>query len=118
VSLAELLRLECRSGERIVITGVGPPRESFLLYFGRRAVSGGSVAPNGVYRIEMLIGPERPGEYPVSVRLRLSDRPLPIRTYQYGADRLVNLSSVAPTAVTTEILCVVQRAEPTPTVAP
>jgi hypothetical protein len=54
----------------------------------------------------------------VSVRLRLSDRPLPIRTYQYGADRLVNLSSVAPTAVTTEILCVVQRAEPTPTVAP
>jgi len=118
VSLAELLRLECRSGERIVITGAGPPRESFLLYFGRRAVSGGSVAPNGVYRIEMLIGPERPGEYPVSVRLRLSDRPLPIRTYQYGADRLVNLSSVAPTAVTTEILCVVQRAEPTPTVAP
>jgi hypothetical protein len=118
VSLAELLRLECRSGERIVITGAGPPRESFLLYFGRRAVSGGSIAPNGVYRIEMLIGPERPGEYPVSVRLRLSDRPLPIRTYQYGADRLVNLSSVAPTAVTTEILCVVQRAEPTPTVAP
>jgi hypothetical protein len=118
VSLAELLRLECRSGERIVITGAGPPRESFLLYFGRRAVSGGSIAPNGVYRIEMLIGPERPGEYPVSVRLRLSDRPLPIRTYQYGADRLVNLSSVAPTAVTTEILCVVRRAEPTPTVAP
>ncbi|MCL6541391.1 MAG: FHA domain-containing protein [Roseiflexus sp.] len=118
VSLAELLRLECRSGERIVITGVGPPRESFLLYFGRRAVSGGSVAPNGVYRIEMLIGPERPGEYPVSVRLRLSDRPLPIRTYQYGADRLVNLSTAAPTAVPTEILCVVRRAEPTPTVAP
>jgi hypothetical protein len=118
VSLAELLRLECRSGERIVLTGIGPPRESFLLYFGRRAVSGGSVAPNGVYQIDMLVGPERPGEYPVSVRLRLSDRPLPIRTYQYGADRLVNLSSVAPTAVTTEILCVVQRAEPTPTVAP
>ncbi len=118
VSLAELVRLECRSGERIVLTGAGPPRESFLLYFGRRAVSGGSVAPNGIYRIEMLIGPERPGEYPVSVRLRLGDRPLPIRTYQYGADRLINLSDASPTAVTTELLCVVQRAEPTPTIAP
>ena len=101
-----------------MITGVGPPRESFLLYFGRRAVSGGSIAPNGVYRIEMLIGPERPGEYPVSVRLRLSDRPLPIRTYQYGAERLVNLGSIAPTATPTELMCVVPRIKPTPTVAP
>jgi hypothetical protein len=118
VSLADVVRFECRSGDRIVLTGIGPPRESFLLYFGRRAVSGGSVAPNGVYQIDMLIGPERPGEYPVSVRLRLSDRPLPIRTYQYGAERLVNLGSIAPTATPTELMCVVQRAEPTPTVAP
>ncbi len=118
VSLAELVRFECRSGDRIVITGIGPPRESFLLYFGKRAVSGGSVAPNGIYRIDMLVGPERPGEYQVSVRLRLSDRPLPIRTYQYGTERLINLSSVAPTTVPTELMCVVPRAEPTPTVAP
>ncbi|MFQ3683762.1 FHA domain-containing protein, partial [Roseiflexus sp.] len=118
VSLAELVRFECRSGDRIVLTGIGPPRESFLLYFGRRAVSGGSVAPNGVYRIDMLIGPERPGEYPVSVRLRLSDRPLPIRTYQYGADQLVSLAGVAPAAAPIELMCVVPRANPTPTVAP
>ncbi len=118
VSLAELVRFECRSGDRIVLTGIGPPRESFLLYFGRRAVSGGSVAPNGVYRIDMLVGPERPGEYPVSVRLRLSDRPLPIRTYQYGADQPVSLAGVAPTAAPIELMCVVPRANPTPTVAP
>ena len=118
VSLADVVRFECRSGDRIVLTGIGPPRESFLLYFGRRAVSGGSVAPNGVYQIDMLVGPERPGEYPVSVRLRLSDRPLPIRTYQYGAERLVNLGSIAPTATPTELMCVVPRIKPTPTVAP
>lgn len=118
VALAELVRFECRSGDRIVLTGVGPPRESFLLYFGKRAVSGGSVAPNGVYRIDMLVGPERPGEYQVSVRLRLSDRPLPIRTYQYGAGPLVNLGSLAPTAVPVELMCVVPRAKPTPTIAP
>lgn len=118
IPLAELVRFECRSGDRIVLTGIGPPRESFLLYFGKRAVSGGSVAPNGAYRIDMLVGPERPGEYPVSVRLRLSDRPLPIRTYQYGAERLVNLGSLAPTATPVELMCVVPRAKPTPTVAP
>jgi hypothetical protein len=118
VSLADVVRFECRSGDRIVLTGIGPPRESFLLYFGRRAVSGGSVAPNGVYRIDMLVGPERPGEYPVSVRLRLSDRPLPIRTYQYGAAQLVNLESIAPTAAPVELMCIVPRARPTPTVAP
>lgn len=118
VALAELVRFECRSGDRIVLTGIGPPRESFLLYFGKRAVSGGSVAPNGVYRIDMLVGPERPGEYQVSVRLRLSDRPLPIRTYQYGTEQLVNLGSLAPTAVPVELMCIVPRAKPTPTVAP
>ena len=118
VSLADVVRFECRSGDRIVLSGIGPPRESFLLYFGRRAVSGGSVAPNGVYRIDMLVGPERPGEYPVSVRLRLSDRPLPIRTYQYGAAQLVNLERIAPTAMPVELMCIVPRAKPTPTVAP
>ncbi len=118
VTLSELVRFTCESGARIVLTGSGPPRESFLLYFGRRAVSGGSVAPDGVYRIDMVIGRERPGEYPVSVRLRLSDRPLAIRTYRYGNDPLVRLSDAAPEAVPTELMCVVRRETPTPTIAP
>lgn len=118
IVLSDLVEFTCETGARIVITGTGPPRESFLLYFGRRAVSGGSIAANGTYRIEMLVGRERPGDYPVSVRLRLSDRPLPIWTYQYSSDPLVTLATTVTSTTPTQLMCVVEREAPTPTIAP
>jgi hypothetical protein len=60
----------CAPGEPMLISGEGPPRAAFLLYFGQRAVSGGSVSPDGRFAIPLVVGHERPGVYQVSVRVR------------------------------------------------
>ncbi|MDQ2996117.1 MAG: hypothetical protein M3R61_03535 [Chloroflexota bacterium] len=62
--------LICFPGRPLVITGDGPPRAAFLLYFGQRAVSGGSVAPNGRFATTLIVGRERAGVYTISVRIR------------------------------------------------
>jgi hypothetical protein len=41
-----------------------------LLFFGQRAVGGGSVSPAGHYAIPLIVGRERPGTYTVTVRVR------------------------------------------------
>ena len=68
--------LTCAPGERIVITGQGPPRAPFLLHFGQRVVGGGSVSVTGSFSIPLVIGRERPGTYPVIVQVRGSEQVL------------------------------------------
>lgn len=68
--------LTCAPGEPILISGQGPPRAPFLLYFGQRAVSGGSVEPDGSFAITLLVGSERAGTYTVTVRVRGSTQVL------------------------------------------
>ncbi|MEO7908827.1 MAG: hypothetical protein ABIV47_04170 [Roseiflexaceae bacterium] len=68
--------LICFPGQPLVITGNGPARAAFLLYFGQRVVSGGSVAPNGRFATTLIVGRERAGEYPISVRVRGSSQVL------------------------------------------
>jgi hypothetical protein len=62
--------MTCFPGEPLVITGDGPPRAAFLLYFGERAVSGGSVTPAGRFSTRLVVGQERAGVYLVTVRVR------------------------------------------------
>ena len=62
--------LVCNPGQPIEITGEGPPNAGFLLYFGDRVVSGGSVSASGQFSIQLIVGQERAGEYPVVVRER------------------------------------------------
>jgi hypothetical protein len=53
-----------------VITGDGPARAPFLVYFGERVVTGGSVAPSGRFAATLMIGRERAGVYSITVRVR------------------------------------------------
>jgi hypothetical protein len=68
--------LTCAPGERILITGQGPPRAPFLLHFGQRVVGGGSVSVTGSFSIPLVVGRERPGSYPVIVQVRGSEQVL------------------------------------------
>ena len=71
-----LSTLTCTPGERVLIIGEGPPRAAFLLYFGQRVVGGGSVSLTGSFSIPLVVGHERPGSYPVTVRVRGSEQVL------------------------------------------
>jgi len=62
--------LICFPGQPLVITGDGPARAAFLLYFGQRVVSGGSVSPSGRFATTLIVGRERAGVYPITVRVR------------------------------------------------
>jgi hypothetical protein len=62
--------LICFPGQPLVITGDGPPRAAFLVYFDQRAVSGGSVSSTGRFATTLIVGPERAGVYPITVRVR------------------------------------------------
>jgi hypothetical protein len=53
-----------------VITGSGPAHAAFLVYFGQRVVTGGSVTANGRFATTLIVGHERAGVYPVTVRVR------------------------------------------------
>jgi len=62
--------LMCVPGETITIAGQGPPRAALLLYFDQRVVGGGSVNLSGSFALPLVVGKERPGIYPVQVRVR------------------------------------------------
>ena len=62
--------LQCPPGVPVEINGEGPPRAPYLLYFGDRVVSGGSVEPDGRFSIALIVGNEREGTYEVTVRVR------------------------------------------------
>jgi hypothetical protein len=62
--------LICFPGQPLVITGDGPARAAFLVYFGQRVVSGGSVTSSGRFATTLIIGRERAGVYSITVRVR------------------------------------------------
>jgi hypothetical protein len=62
--------ITCASGLPVEIAGVAPPRAALLLYFGQRAVGGGSAASDGSFKLILNVGDERSGSYPVSVLVR------------------------------------------------
>jgi hypothetical protein len=62
--------LTCFPGQPFVITGSGPAHAAFLVYFGQRVVTGGSVTANGRFATTLIVGHERAGVYPVTVRVR------------------------------------------------
>jgi hypothetical protein len=78
-------------GVPIAIAGSGPPYAAFLLYFGERAVGGGSINATGRFLARLTIGQERAGIYSVTVRLR-------------GTTRILR-----------EVTCSVPEVTPTPT---
>ena len=63
--------IACPNGQTVFLEGSAPPREPLLVYLGGRAVGGGLADANGTYRLP-LRAQERPGSYPVEVRLRSS----------------------------------------------
>jgi hypothetical protein len=60
----------CAVGEPIEVRGNAPSRAALLAFFGQRAVGGGSARGDGSFNIVLVIGPEQPGSYPISVRVR------------------------------------------------
>ncbi|HEU5097607.1 MAG TPA: hypothetical protein VFU22_01085 [Roseiflexaceae bacterium] len=62
--------LTCFPGQPLVISGDGPPRSPFLVYFGQRVVSGGSVTSSGRFAATLIIGREHAGVYQIVVRVR------------------------------------------------
>jgi hypothetical protein len=62
--------LTCYPGQPLVLTGDGPPRTPFLVYFDQRVVSGGSVTSSGRFATTLMIGREHAGVYQIAVRVR------------------------------------------------
>ena len=58
----------------IVASGYTTPNSGLVVYFGDRIVSGGVSDAGGYYRIRLDLGRERPGLYPVTVRIRSTNR--------------------------------------------
>lgn len=66
---ADPVPVACPNGQTVFLEGPAPPSEALLVTLGERAVGGGVADRNGVYRIPLRAN-ERPGVYPVEVRLR------------------------------------------------
>lgn len=63
--------LSCAYGVPLFIEGdEAPPLTPLLLFFGDRAVGGDTSDSEGRYRLRLVPGEERPGLYPISVRVR------------------------------------------------
>jgi hypothetical protein len=69
-------QLICFPGQPVVLNGEGPARAPYLVYFGQRVVSGGSVSSNGRFAATLIIGPERAGVYTIAVRVRGTSKAL------------------------------------------
>jgi hypothetical protein len=63
--------LDCPNGQTVYLEGRTIPREALLVYLKGRAVGGGLADSGGAFRLP-LRADERPGSYPVEVRLRAS----------------------------------------------
>ncbi|MCX7792427.1 MAG: hypothetical protein N2378_17470 [Chloroflexaceae bacterium] len=74
--------LVCVPGTTITLTGSGPPGTALLAYFNDRPVGGGFSRADGAFSIDLVIGPERPGQYLVEVRKRDGRE----RVSQWGCD--------------------------------
>ncbi len=66
---ADPVPIACPNRQTVFLEGPAPPSEALLVTLGERAVGGGMADRNGFYRIPLRAN-ERPGVYPVEVRLR------------------------------------------------
>jgi hypothetical protein len=66
---ADPVPIACPNGQTVFLKGPAPPSQALLVTLGERAVGGGVADRNGFYRIPLRAN-ERPGVYPVEVRLR------------------------------------------------
>jgi len=62
--------LICVPGVPVPVEGQGPPNAALLLYFGDRAVGGTTSDARGAYALQLIVGEERPGDYPLEVQVR------------------------------------------------
>lgn len=63
--------LVCPVGQSVMIEGTGPGNTELLLFFSHQPVGGGISNAEGYYRIPLVVGDERPGNYLVEVKTRL-----------------------------------------------
>lgn len=63
--------IACPTGQTVYLEGRTIPREALLVYLKGRAVGGGLADSGGAFRLP-LRAQERPGSYPVEVRIRAS----------------------------------------------
>lgn len=62
--------LVCLPGTAITLTGSAKPYSALLAYFNSRPVGGSFTRRDGSYSVVLRIGSERPGLYPVEIRMR------------------------------------------------
>jgi hypothetical protein len=62
--------LLCLPGTAITLTGSAKPYSALLAYFNSRPVGGSFTRRDGSYSVVLRIGSERPGLYPVEIRMR------------------------------------------------
>lgn len=67
---------QCVPGDQLAITGTGPAGSGVLLLFDDRIVGGGTVRPNGTFTLQLTVGDEEPGVYPVEVQVRGTEQQL------------------------------------------
>lgn len=65
-----LADFQCVPGVPVTIEGSGPPNSGILLLFNERIVSGGVTRSTGAFRMQLTVGDEDPGVYPVVVQVR------------------------------------------------
>ncbi len=62
--------LNCVPEVLVLIEGQGPPLTPLMLFFNGRPVGGATSDPRGFYKLRLVTGRERPGDYPVEVQVR------------------------------------------------
>jgi hypothetical protein len=128
---ADPLPLPCPNGQTVFLEGQAAPREALLVFLRGRAVGGGLSGGDGRFRLP-LRPQERPGVYPVEVRLRssramvaaytcfidVSPEGALTPTATIGASTAPPIGRVTPTAPTARVAPTTGAATPTSTVTP
>lgn len=62
--------LNCVPDLLVLVEGQGPPLTPLMLFFNGRPVGGATSDARGFYKLQLVTGRERPGDYPVEVQVR------------------------------------------------
>ena len=62
--------LLCLPDVPVIIEGTGPPNKVLLLYFKDRVIGGTTTDARGFYRLTLVMGKEKPGEYLLELKQR------------------------------------------------
>lgn len=60
----------CRPGQTYTLSGTASPSTALLLLFDGTSVGGTTSGPDGKYRLQLVMGNERPGDYLLEVQVR------------------------------------------------